>query len=104
MNQNDDGSHVEDVLDLDQLRFESIQINHVSKMTKHDEAYADIGIKLEDKANPAKLKVKVDTGAQGNILPVRIFRRMYPKKLDCAGYPKQDDTQRQNTVLTALSL
>ena len=101
VNQNDDESHVEDMLDLDQLRFESIHINHVSKVTKRDEAYADVGIKLEGIANPATLKVKVDTGAQGNVLPIRIFRRMYPKKLDSAGYPKQDNTQRQNTVLTA---
>ncbi len=38
---------------------------------------------------PESVKVKVDTGAQGNILPVRTFKRMYPELLDESGVPSK---------------
>ena len=33
------------------------------------------------------LSAKIDTGAQGNTIPLRTFRRMYPDKLDAEGFP-----------------
>ena len=44
---------------------------------------------------------KVDTGASGNILPLRIFRRMYPTKLNAEGFPAQRTLVPSNAVLTA---
>ena len=60
-----------------------------------------INITLEDRPHiPATLKAKVDTGASVNILPLRIFRRMYPTKLS-AGFPAQRTLVPSNAVLTA---
>ena len=34
--------------------------------------------------------VKVDDGAEGNILPLNSFRAMFPHALDASGYLNQD--------------
>ena len=61
-----------------------------------------INITLEDRPHiPATLKAKVDTGASVNILPLRIFRRMYPTKLSAEGFPAQRTLVPSNAVLTA---
>ena len=47
-------------------------------------------------------KVKIETGAQGNTLPLRIFRRMIPGKLTAEGYPSHDYVaNRSNTTISA---
>ena len=51
----------------------------------------------------ATLKVKVDTGAQWNILPVRIFKRMYPELLDESGVPSKRHLRHRPTILTAFN-
>ena len=45
------------------------------------------------------LKVKVDTGAQGNILPLRIFKNTFPEHVDEHGLPT--GTTPTHTKLTA---
>ena len=42
-----------------------------------------------DSERDVTLKVKVDTGAQGNILPVRTFKRMHPELLDESEIPSK---------------
>ena len=59
---------------LESLEFSSIEKDSGDN---RDELYASLEIKYKC---PASLKVKVETGAQGNILPLRMFRRMFPKK------------------------
>ena len=49
------------------------------------EVYASLDIHFGRKQKPATLKVKVDTGAQGNVLPLRIYRQMCPENLDTEG-------------------
>ena len=81
------------------LSFDSV--NNESSDTR-DEIFAMINITLEDRPHiPATLKEKVDTGASGNILPLRIFRRMYPTKLNAEGFPAQRTFVPRNAVLTA---
>ena len=72
-----------------------------------DEVFAKLDIILSnrDRRQMANLKVKVDTGAQGNILPLRIFRRMFPEKLTAEGYPSHGAvTLRSKTTLSAYKL
>ena len=45
--------------------------------------------------------MKVDTGAQGNILPLLTFRRMYSELLDANGFPAKTNLRKYTTVLTA---
>ena len=47
----------------------------------------------------ASLRVKVNTGAQGNILLLRIFRQMFPEKLNPNGYPAEGTTKKRQTIL-----
>lgn len=44
--------------------------------------------------------MKIDTGAQGNTLPVRMFRKMYPEKVDSAGLPRRDAVKNRHVVST----
>ncbi|XP_014673072.1 PREDICTED: uncharacterized protein LOC106813454 [Priapulus caudatus] len=75
---------------LENLSFSSLEISSITHIDatetngdKRDEIFTDIGIELPDHKNAkTTLKVKVDTGAQGNTLPLRIYRRMFPKLLD----------------------
>ena len=45
-------------------------------------------IELQNRSHTkCTLRVKVDTGAQGNTLPLRIYKKMYPDDLDHNGRP-----------------
>ena len=56
-------------------------------MTQRDEAFVLINIKLPNRNGIHKLRLKIDTVAQGNTLSVTTFRRMFPEKLDADGFP-----------------
>ena len=75
-----------------------IDVMHLGGDTR-SEVFASLDIKLGKR--PAILKVKVDTGAQENVLPLRMYRRMYPNNLDVEGYPMTKSLQPSLTVLTA---
>ena len=76
-----------------QAQFESISFDTIVAQSKgnqssdtRDEIFATLNITLQHRPGSHTLKVKVDTGAQGNILPLRTFRRMFPQSLDVEGY------------------
>lgn len=48
-----------------------------------------------------KLKAKVDTGAEGNTLPLCVFRKMSPHKVSTSGHTLSSATRKESTVLTA---
>ncbi|GFS26773.1 transposon Ty3-I Gag-Pol polyprotein [Elysia marginata] len=61
--------------------FETIQLNFVR--TTDDEAYVILNVNLlnfPDKKTT--LKAKIDTGSQGNALPMRLYEKMFPDGLD----------------------
>ena len=69
------------------LSFQSIQ---VSSVTSHrDEAYAKLSIKLPSRPGTHNLSLKVDTGAQGNTIPLRLFREMFPDQVGKNGFPSK---------------
>lgn len=86
--------------DFEELLFETIQIDSSSVDGKRDEAFAKISLKIPeiDHPNPM-LKIKVDTGAQGNVLPLRIYSKIFPDHIDDDGLPT--GTARSQTKLTA---
>ena len=45
-------------------------------------------LKLPHRNGTDDVTVKVDDGAEGNILPLNSFRAMFPHALDANGYPK----------------
>ena len=83
--QHDRGFESEVENEFDQMSFESVEAvecDTVTSSDKRDEIYVSLDVRVEGKAGTHKLKAKMDMGAQGNILPVRIFHRMFPSKLD----------------------
>ena len=81
-------------LDFEKLMFESV----MSNQQQRDQAFCTLKIKLQ-KPGSFSLKLKVDTGAQGNALPMRVFRRMFPDRLDPDGYP--NNLEQKKVILTA---
>ena len=53
-----------------------------------------IGIKLPHRWVVNNLQVKVDDGAEANLLPLCSFRSMFPHALDGDGYPLEGYPQR----------
>ncbi|XP_030851766.1 uncharacterized protein K02A2.6-like [Strongylocentrotus purpuratus] len=80
---------------FDRFHFDTIGIDSV----KRNEAIAHLDIKLKDKPGVHDLKVKVDTGAEANTLPLRTFRNMYPEQLDRQGFPR--NLPDAGTILSA---
>ena len=86
--------------DFDELLFETIRIDSTDIDVERDEAFAKLSVNLLNIDHPnVVLKVKVDTGAQGNILPLRIYKNMFPDHVDENGFPT--DTKSTQTRLTA---
>ena len=80
------------------LAFNTVNINAVER----DEVYATLRITLKDRPDiPATLRVKVDTGAQGNVMPLRTFQCMYPSNIDTEGIPVRGSLEHRDTILTA---
>ena len=73
---------------FESLHFESISVNNVNTESR-DEVFATLGVRLTNMRNAqaADLKAKVDSGAQANILPLRLFKQMFPEKIGPDGNP-----------------
>ena len=56
-------------------------------------------IKLPHHNGIDNVTVKVDNGAEGNILPLNSFRAMFPHALDANGYPKPGFLRGSKTTL-----
>ena len=86
--------------DFDELLFESIQIDNSAVNPGRDEALAKVQVEIPNVNHPKPmLKMKVDTGAQENILSLRIYRNMFPEHVDDNGFPTR--TTPIQTKLTA---
>ena len=57
--------------------------------TGHNEAFTNVTLPTPagDKLHEANINVKVNTGAGGNILPLRLFCQMYPEQIEQQGLP-----------------
>ena len=65
-----------------------------------NEAYTTVQLPASaSRKGTASIHVKVDTGAGGNVLPLRVFRCLYPDQISPAGLPTGLD--HVNTRLTA---
>ena len=47
------------------------------------------------------LKCKVHTGAQSNVLPIHLFRVLYPELINAEGMPRDSALQKNKVILTA---
>ena len=83
--------------------FQHLEFKSVTDNDGRDEIFATLVIALRNgtRERDATLKVKVNTGPQGNIIPVRTFKRMYPELLDDSGVPSKRHLRHRPTILTA---
>ena len=82
---NTEARQADDDSDFDVLTFNDIKLS--SMRSSRDKAFVTINVKLTSRPGIHNLILKVDTGAQGNTLPLATFRTMFPKKLDRNGFP-----------------
>lgn len=82
-------------------QFENLTFDHIKtpSITQRDEAFVYVNIKLPDRNGIHRLRLKIDTGAQGNTLPVSTFRRMFPEKVDTNGFPKIDNKTKDKELV-----
>ena len=72
-----------------------LQFHNINNSDDRTEVTTKIKIKVPGREKiPAKLLVKVDTGAEGNILPLRIYKEMCPN-------PPEKLVKHSDTILTA---
>ena len=77
-----------------------IQIDSSTVNLARDEAFAKVQVELRNVNHPKPLiKMKVDTGAQGNILNFPVYRNMFPEHVDDDSIPT--GTTHTQTKLTA---
>ena len=57
--------------------------------TGRREIHTLLAVKLSQFNKPSRMKVKVDGGAGANMLPVRVYRQMFPQNLNAEGNPKK---------------
>ena len=85
---------------FDEISFRMVEMSKSQEV--RDEAVAKIKVQIPgNEKQPASLEVKVDTGAQGNILPLKIFSQMCPDKMASDGKPIAGMTRESKTVLSA---
>ena len=90
---------------FESIVFESVTIANFTRGTPEssgDEVFVPIQVNLaQSNKRKTTLRAKLDTGAQGNILPMRLYREMYPHQVDKNGNLNPNALLPSNVVLTA---
>ena len=88
------------------LTISTIEVNAIEDMQHsihdtRDEAFATLEITQPEKKRKINLQCTVDTGAQSNVLPVRLLRIIAPEKFDDKGNHKPEALEKNKAVLSA---
>ena len=70
------------------------------KKSSRSEAFATLDVILPNGKGVHELKIKVDTGAEGNTLPLRTFQQMFPEWVDQNSHPRPGTTLKESAILT----
>ena len=98
--QPDDSEQLEE--QFEDLTLHTIRVSNISTTAESDTRDEVITYKQVQRGKTlVNIRAKIDTGVQGNTLPVRMFRRMYPDKLDASGFPRKDCVNNTHATLTA---
>lgn len=82
----------EEITEEDQM-FDTITIRHDNLLIQsieeknRDEVFVTLPFQHIKRHSLAQVKLKLDTGAQGNTLPLRIYQKMFPGEVDTNGKP-----------------
>ena len=76
---------------FDTSSFSELSISKLSLAdNKCNKAFVTLHVKLQRFPGTHNFKLKVDTGAQANTMPLRVFQSMFPSCLISNGYPNSD--------------
>ena len=79
----------------------TIEINSVENYnTTSEEIFTTLRVNRKNNGD-INLRCKVDTGAQSNVLPIHLFRVLYPELINAEGMPRDGALQRSDVILTA---
>ena len=85
---------------FEQLSFDMISKDSAKQDTR-SEVFLSVDIVLSHIKGTHTLKAKVDTGAEGNTLPLRTYKKMLPHNVGPDGLPKPGTAKPSSTTLTA---
>ena len=92
----------DDEEDFDDCTFATLTVSSMKSSPQRDEAFVKLKAKLPSRQGKPNILVKVDTGAQGNTLPLRMFVDMFPELLTQNKTPVKHILKRKgSTRLTA---
>ena len=86
------------------LAFEPICVGNINQEIKahKDEVFPTVNVNIAGRGKEeTTLKAKIDTGAQGNVLPLRIYRNMYPQNINANGKPRLRTLNQSKVILVA---
>ena len=85
--------------------FKSLTFDHLTfdivQRDQPDQLFVSLRIQLPHRQAVDNIPVKVDTGAQGNLLPLWTFAKIFPHSITAAGTPKPGATVPSVTTLKA---
>ena len=73
---------------------------HLTQDTR-DEVFVTLEITQPEKKRKINLQCKIDTGAQSNVLPIRLLHIIAPEKFDDEGNPKPEALEKNEAVLSS---
>jgi hypothetical protein len=76
---------------FDNLTFHEINVKVGAQTTNVKEVFTTLKFQRSSTTN-ANLVAKLDSGSEGNTLPIKTFRRIWPRKLTAEGFPKPGAT------------
>ena len=98
---NNDSDDFSEFDDFEALTFETIDVGKTKFHTiENNEIFTVININVGWKQATA-LKVKVDSGAQGDALPLRIYKRIFPSNIGSDGKPKPGALVKSHSTLVS---
>ena len=85
--------------EFERISFHSVHDHR--KKSSRSEAFATLDVMLPNRKGVHELKIKVDTGAEGNTLLLCTFQQMFPEWVEQNGHPHPGTTLKESAILTA---
>ena len=86
------------------LAFEPICVGNINQEIKaqKDEVFAIVNVDIAGRGKEeTTLKAKIDTGDQGNVLPLHIYHNMYPQNINANSKPRPRTLNQSKVILVA---
>ena len=91
----------DEILTISTIKVNTIEDTRHSIHDTCDEAFTTLEITQPEKKRKINIQRNVDTGAQSNVLPIRLLRKIAPEKFDDEGNPKPEALGKNEAVLSA---